>query len=423
MVNNPFQPTEYDVVLGGKTAPPMNGAVLGGLAGVKRRLESYKDSPHLIEQRINALKEALNYGKTGLSLVIEALNDRSWRVQRTAYSLLQNNQEPIVSKALQEYNPYQFFQYLYRHITGKSTVYAIAITPNGQIMISGGNDRIITLRNLKNGKIIRSFTEHSGSIYALCLSSDGQTLISGSRDKTLKIWHLHTINTYNSNSINRLIGDGLMDTFTGHSDSINAVAISPNGQIVVSGSEDNTIKLWNLNTGECIATLERHEAGVRAVAISPDGQLLVSGSADNTIKLWQLPSVENEPICPDPIYTLTGHSDDVKSLVISHDGQMLASGSQDKTIKLWHLETGELKNTLVGHWREVNHLTLSPDGQNLISCSGDETIQIWHLETLQPLHSFEGHQGAVAVVAISPDGEPLVSSSWDHTIRVWGMKD
>lgn len=422
MNHNSNQPKAYDVVLGGQSLTPMNSAVLGGLPGVKRRLDSSRNSPH-IEQRINALKEALNYGEKGLSLVIEALNDKSWRVQRTAYSLLENNQESIAIEALQEYNPYQFFQYLYRYSTGKSTTYAIAFTPDNQIMISGGNDRIITLRNLKNGKIIRSFTEHSGSIYALCISSDGQTLISGSRDTTIKIWHLHTIDIYKSNSINRLIGDGLVDTLTGHSDSINAVAITQNGRIIISGSEDNTIKLWDLNTGECLATLDGHEAGVRAVAISPDGQLLVSGSADNTIKLWQLPSVENEPICPDPIYTLTGHSDDVKCLAISHDGQILASGSHDKTLKLWHLETGELKTTLVEHWREVNHLIISPDGRNLISCSGDEIIHVWNLETLKLLHSFVGHQGAVAVVAISPEGQPLISSSWDHTIRVWGMKD
>lgn len=423
MNSNYNQPKAYDIVLGGQSSTPMSGAVLGGLPGVKRRLEIQANNPHLIEQRINALKEALNYGEKGLSLVIEALNDKSWRMQLTAYSLLENNQELIAIKALQEYNPYQFFQYLYRYSTGKSTTYAITFTPDNQIMISGGNDRIITLRNLKTGKIIRTFNEHSGSIYALCISSDGQTLISGSRDTTIKIWHLHTIDTYQSNSTNRLIGDGLIDTFIGHSDSINSIAITPNGKIIASGSEDNTIRLWDLNTGECLATLDGHEAGVRTIAISPDGQLLVSGSADKTIKLWQLPSMKNEPICPDPIYSLTGHSDDVKCLAISQDGQILVSGSQDKTIKLWNLDTGELKTTLVEHWREVNHLVISPDGRNLISCSGDETIQVWNLETLKLFHSFVGHQGAVAVVAISPEGQPLVSSSWDHTIRVWGMKD
>jgi COMPASS component SWD3 len=428
MTSKPKQPRAYDVVLGGQTSTPMHGAVLGGLPGVKQRLsQSYvRDSPQLVAQRLKAINDALNYGIDGLELVIAALKDPSWRVQRTAYSLLQNYQQPIVIQALQEYNPYERCQCLYRYSTRKSTTYAIAITPNGQIMVSGGNDRIITVRQMGTGRILRTFTGHTGSIYTLCLSPDGRSLVSGGRDTTLKVWNLDTIGNYNSISpASRVIGNGLVNTLTGHSESINSLAISPDGQLLVSGSEDTTIKLWDIERGECLATLERHEAGVKSVAISPDGQLLVSGSADNTIKLWQLCDRTSDPICPDPIYTLTGHTDWVKCLAISPDGQILASGSQDKTIKLWDLETGELKSTLAGHWGEVNSIAMTPDGQTLISGGGsrDETIQLWHLGTGKQLHCLSGHQGAVAAVAITPDGHPLVSSSWDHTIRVWGMNE
>ena len=419
MIDNPKQPTAYDVVLGGHTPTPVSGAVLGGLAGVKRRLSRGNSrNSHLIEQRLSALKEALNYGSDGLMLVVAALKDSSWRVQRTAYSLLQGYREPTVTRALQEYNPYELFQCLYRYSTGKSTTYAIAITPDGQTMVSGGNDRIITLRHLGTGRIIRTITGHSGSIYALCLSQDGQILVSGGRDKMLKVWNLGTASKINSISPpSRMIGDGLLHTLMGHSESINCVAISPDGTMLVSGSEDNTIKLWDLHAGELLSTLEGHEAGVKSVAMSPDGQTLASGSADHTIKLWRLPEVDT------PTHTLTGHSDWVKCLAIAPDGQMLVSGSQDKTIKLWQLDTGELKSTLVGHWGEVNCLVINPDGQTLSSCSWDETIRLWQLGTGKQLHSLSGHQGAVAAVAISPDGHPLVSSSWDHTIRVWGLKN
>lgn len=426
MTNNLNQPKAHDVVLGGQTPNPSSGAVLGGLAGVKRRFNSERSRthPYFIEQRIDALKAALNYGVEGLELALTALNDASFRVQQTAYSLLQSYPEPRVIEALQEYNPYQHVQCLYKYSTRKSTTYAIAITPDAQMMLSGGNDRIITVRHLGTGRILRTFTGHTGSIYALCLTPDGKTLISGGRDTTIKLWNLDTLGNYKSISpTRRVIADVLLDTFTGHSDSINCLAISPDGAILASGSEDKTIKVWDVETGECLASLEGHEAGVKALAISPDGQLLISGSADNTIKLWQLPENASEPICPDPIYTLTGHTDWVKCLAITSDGQTLASGSQDKTIKLWQLETGDLKTTLVGHWGEVNCIAISPDGQRLTSCSWDETIRLWHLGTEKQLHSLSGHEGAIACFAISPEGQPLVSSSWDHTIRVWGMKE
>ena len=419
MTYNRNQPRAYDVVLGGQTPTPMYGAILGGLLGVKQRLSKSHlgDSPSHVVQRVNALKDALNYGVEGLELVIEALKDSSWRVQRTAFSLLQGYQEPIVIQALQEYNPYDPFQCLYRYPTGKSTTYAIAITPDGQVMVSGGNDRIITLRHLGTGRILRTLTKHTDSIYALCLSNDGQILASSGRDEMLHVWNLQAVSNYNSISpTGRSIGDGLTYSFTGHSDSINCIAISPNGKILLSGSEDSTIHLWNLETGKFLACLEEHEAGVKAIALTPDGKMLVSASADHTIKLWQLPKIKT------PTHTLTGHSDWVKCLAITPDSKILASGSQDKTIKLWDLATGELKSTLVGHWGEVNRIVVSPDGQTLISCSRDETIQLWHLSTGKHLHTLSGHQGAVATVAISPDGHPLVSSSWDHTIRVWGMK-
>ncbi len=413
------RPRAYDVVMGGQASTPTYGVVLGGLTGVKQRLQSYQgESPQRIAQRIKAIEDAINYGTEGLELVIAALNDSCWRVQRTAYSLLQNSLEPSVRKALQEYNPYKDFQCLYRHSTVRSTTYAIAITPDAQIIVSGGNDKAITLRHLETGKIIRTLNRHSDSIYALCLSPDGQLLASGGRDRTLQIWNLHEARNYNSTSVtSRTISDGLMYTFTGHLNSINCIAISPNGKILASGSEDGTLKLWNWPKRKYICTIEEHQAGVKAVAFSPDGKLLVSGSADHTINVWQMPQVTA------PIYTLTGHSDWVKCLAISPDGHTLASGSQDKTICLWDLETGELKNTLNEHWGEVNTLAISPDGQTLISGGGsrDETIRLWHLETGKLLQSLSGHQGAVAAVGISPDGHPLVSSSWDHTMRVWGI--
>ena len=123
-----------------------------------------------------------------------------------------------------------------------------------------------------------------------------------------------------------------VQTLTGHSDWVRSVAFSPDGQLLASGSDDNTIKLWQPGTGNQIRTLTGHSNWVISVAFSPDGQLLASGSWDKTIKLWQ-PST-GEEIC-----TLTGHSDSVDSVAFSPDGQLLASDSDDKTIKIWQLSS------------------------------------------------------------------------------------
>ena len=117
-------------------------------------------------------------------------------------------------------------------------------------------------------------------------------------------------------------------TLTGHSDLVNSVAISPDGNTLVSGSGDDTITVWDLATGRVKATLTGHSDWVNSVAISPEGQTLVSGSRENTIKVWDLATVREKA-------TLTGHCNRVNSVAISPDGGTIVSGSTDKTIKVW----------------------------------------------------------------------------------------
>ncbi|WP_180274674.1 WD40 repeat domain-containing protein [Tychonema bourrellyi] len=257
-------------------------------------------------------------------------------------------------------------------------------------------------RKLENVSVVHTLTGHSDGVNYVAISPDGQTLVScGDDDTTIKIWQLST-------------GRELR-TLTGHSDSVGSLAISPDGQTLVSGSDDKTIKIWQLSTGRELRTLTGHSDSVGSLAISPDGQTLVSGSDDKTIKIWQL-STGRE------LRTLTGHSDEVWFVAISPDGQTLVSGSRDQTIKIWELSTGRELHTLTGDYLWASSLAISPDGQTLVSSGEcDTTIKIWQLSTGQLLRTLTGHSDEVNSLAISPDGQTLVSGSDDKTIKIWQL--
>ena len=127
-------------------------------------------------------------------------------------------------------------------------------------------------------------------------------------------------------------------TLTGHSKRVWSVAISPDGQTICSGGDDNNIKVWDLATGRLKATLTGHREWVGSVAISPDGRTVVSGSLDNTIKVWDLATGHLKT-------TFIGYSGGVYSVAISPDGQTVVSSGGDQTLKVWDLATGHLKTT------------------------------------------------------------------------------
>src|SRR5260221_453244 len=178
-------------------------------------------------------------------------------------------------------------------------------------------------------------------------------------------------------------------TLREHSGTVTTVVSSPDGGLLASASIDNTIKLWDLHTGEHLRTLGGHSFHVNSVAFSPDGGLLASASRDKTMKLW-------DPHTGEHLRTLEGHSSDVTSVAFSPDGGLLASASWDNTMKLWDPHTGEHLRTLEGHSSEVTSLAFSSYGGPLTSVSGDNTL------TPRDFHTTE-----CPPESLSPMGSPL----------------
>jgi WD40 repeat protein len=198
---------------------------------------------------------------------------------------------------------------------------------------------------------------------------------------------------------------------TGHTDEVNSVAFSPAGDILASGSSDNTVKVWDVNSGLELRTLVGHTHFVDSIAFSPSGRQLASASWDHSVKVWDVVTGRN-------LATLLGHTDSVLTVAFCRDGHWLATGGMDNVIKIWDVATGRQVRTLSGHSYWVTAVSFSPDGRSLLSASWDGTIKLWDLTTWRNSRTFPG-QNSVNTVAFSPDGRRFASGSQDHTARVW----
>ncbi len=242
--------------------------------------------------------------------------------------------------------------------------------------------------------------QHLGAVGAIAFSPDGKTLASGSRDQTIKLWDLTTQN--------------LITTMAGDGSAIWSVNFSPNSTDLAAGSYYWRILEWNVETGEAYIPLQ-HQGAVWSVEISPDEQRIASGSSDGTVKVWDRKTGFI-------LYDFLEHEDIVYTVAWNPTGNLLASGSKDKTIKVMDLQTGEIKHSLEGHLDQVRSIAISSDNQVIVSGSYDDTVKIWDLETGQLLQTLEGHLGDVLSVVISPDGQTIASGSKDRTIKLWDRK-
>lgn len=254
-------------------------------------------------------------------------------------------------------------------------------------------------------KCVHTLKEHTASVNSVAVSPNGQIFASGSDDRTVTLWNLKT-------------GKRIF-TFFGLLKGVAVVALSPDGQMLVSGDFDKTITSWQLSTQAMRSfpsfsgSPYSHLGYVSSIAFTPDGQILASGSSDKTIKIWNLQRWVSTR-------TLTGHSDTVCSIAITLDSQTLVSGSADHTIRLWQLNSWEPPRILTGHSSWVTSVAISPDGKTLVSGSRDATIKLWNFSSLELLNTLTGHSAEVVSVAISPDGQTLASAS-THDVKLWHL--
>ncbi|QDT98029.1 WD40 domain-containing protein [Gimesia aquarii] len=239
---------------------------------------------------------------------------------------------------------------------------------------------------------------HLSKVISVAFSPDGTRIVSGSWDNTVKIWDATQ-------------GQEIR-TLKGHKGRVNSATFSPDGTRIVSGSNDNTVKIWDAAQGQEIRTLKGHTSGVTRVAFSPDGARIVSSSFDHTVKIWDATQGQE-------LITIRGHSKYVTSVAFNPDGTRIVSGSNDNTVKIWDAAQGQEIRTLKGHTSTVSSVAFSPDGTRIVSGSHDNTGIIWDTKQGRELITLKGHTDSVTSIAFSPDGTRIVSGSWDFTMKIW----
>ncbi|MDZ4873908.1 MAG: Tol-Pal system protein TolB [Chroococcidiopsis cubana SAG 39.79] len=242
---------------------------------------------------------------------------------------------------------------------------------------------------------------HQGAVWVAAFSPDGQYIVSASDDGTVRLWDKQ--------------GNPIGQPFRGHKGFVHSVAFSPDGQYIVSGGGDNTVRLWDKQGNLIGQPFRGHRGKVLSVAFSPNGQYIASGGDDSTIGLWDLQgNLIGQPF--------QGHQGEVWSVAFSPDGQYIASGGTDNTIRLWDKQGNPRSQPFRGHQDQVFAVAFSPDGKAIASGSADNTIRLWDLRGNAIAQPFTGHEDFVRAVTFSPDGKYILSGSDDKTLRLWDLK-
>jgi WD40 repeat protein/serine/threonine protein kinase len=263
----------------------------------------------------------------------------------------------------------------------------------------------------------RTFVEHTGWVTSVCMSADGRFALSASYDGWIKLWEVNS-------------GECL-GIFKGHRGWVLSACLSTDGLVALSGSSDATLKLWDIASGECLRTFEGHGSGeygsgVNSVCLTADGRYALSGGDDHTLKLWDVASGE----C---LHTFKGHRLGVSSVCLSADDRYALSGSYDGTLKLWSISTVlnpsvtsvECLHTFRGHKDGVRSVCLSTDGHFAVSGAGslgfDFSLKLWDVANGECLRTFEGHRSYVLSVSLTADGRHVISGSNDTTLKLWDV--
>ena len=244
----------------------------------------------------------------------------------------------------------------------------------------------------------RLLSGHASDILSIAFSPNGHLLATAGTDQTIRLWDPES-------------GRDLK-VLRGHLGAVHALAFSPNGKQLASGSADTSIRIWDIASGQEVRAATSDFGAVRALTFSPDGKTLVTGGNDSSLRFWDSASGKE-------LRSVRGQFGVVYSVAYSPDGRTVATGNSDNQIHLWDLATSRQRGALTGHAGAVFAVAFAPGSHLLASASADGTLRLWDMETGQERLTLTGHKGEVFGVAFTTDGRSLASAGADGTVRMW----
>lgn len=363
----------------------------------------------------------------------------------------------------------------------------MAYSPDGHIALTASGDGSICLWDATTGILRLSLAGHTSYVSAASFSPDGHKVLTASWDGTARLWDTATgallatlsdpptlngpregVNAASFSPDGTTIalargkktllwsGDGLTrGPELSHADDVRQAVFSLDARLILTGSYDHAVKLWDAKTGKLFRTLVGHKEAITALSISPDGQTVLSAGYEGVARLWDATTGKLQ-------FVLNGHSGPIRAALMSPDGKTLLTAGDDQTARLWSATAGSLLHTLARHARTVSVALFSPDGQTVLTGGEDGTtclsevqsgrllkeihgespitaavfapggravlvgthdgnVRLWDVATGAPIANMIGHSDSVGATAVSPDGRTLVTSSRDGQVRIWDL--
>jgi len=273
---------------------------------------------------------------------------------------------------------------------------------DGKMLATGSANRTVKLWNAETGQEMATIRGHGSAVKAIAWSADDSYLFTGSLDGSVKMWSV-------AEATEPVLPTPAASKFL-------ATAFTPARDLIALGvSRDRRVKLWNLSTGQELATFDEDVSDILCAAFSQNNQLLAINGKDNQIRIWETSSGRLAR-------TLTGHGQYVQSVDFSPDGKLLVSGGQDQSLRLWNIESGREIGQLLGGKENYYRAVFSPDGKWIASACRDGDVKLWDVDTRTIIKTFIGHRDRVRAIAFSQDGQRLATGGKDNTIRIWDTK-